>query len=62
VRREIPESKVVTSNAKQGEDWTGSDYRRSLRANQRQGSKKFLIVVIESRLNDRSLFLGRCLN
>ena len=34
---------------KQREDWTERG-RRSLRTNQRQGSKKSLIAVIESRL------------
>ena len=37
---------MVISNVKQREDWM----RRSLRINRRQGSKKFLIVVIKSRL------------
>jgi len=35
---------------KQREDWTEKGHRRSLRTNQRQGSKKSLIAVIESRL------------
>jgi len=40
---------VVSSDVKQREDWTERG-RRSLRTNQRQGSKKSLIAVIESRL------------
>ena len=38
---------MVILDVKQGEDWTG---RRSLGTNRRQRSKKFLIVMIESRL------------
>jgi len=43
---------VVTSNVKQEEDWMGRGHRKSLRKNQRYGSKKFLIAVraIEPRL------------
>ena len=35
---------------KQEEDWTGIGHRRSLRTDRRQGSKKFLVVVIKSRV------------
>ena len=35
---------------KQGEDWTGRCHQRSLGTDRKQGSKKFLIAVIESRL------------
>jgi len=48
--QEILESEVVTSDMKQEEDWMGRSHRRSLRTNQRQGSKKSLIAMIESRL------------
>jgi len=40
----------MTSDVKQGEDWMGRGHRRSLKTNQKQGSKKSLIAMIELRL------------
>ena len=41
---------MVISDVKQGKDYTKRGHRRSLGTNRRQGSKKFLVAVIESRL------------
>ena len=35
---------------KHGENWTGKGPRRSLAIDRRQGTKKFLVVPIDSRL------------
>ena len=40
----------MISNMKLGENWTARGHRRSLRTDRRQGSKKFLIMMIESKL------------
>ena len=47
-RQKIPQSGVMLSDVKQGE---GRGHRRSLWTDRRQGSKKFLIAVIKSRVD-----------